>query len=72
MVPIIASYLLSDTEFNLTMFSTLLHCKDGKGGHLPQMPHAGSANDTLVSFLLPTSLATSVSCLINFFASFVL
>jgi len=38
MVEIIASYLLSDTEFNLTIFSTLLHCKDGWGGICPKCP----------------------------------
>jgi len=45
MVATIANYLLSDAEFNLTMFCTLLHCKDGGrwGGHFPQIPHAGSA-----------------------------
>jgi len=47
MVAIIASYLPSDTEFNLTIFSTLLNCKEGRGmgGAFAPMPHAGSAND---------------------------
>jgi len=37
MVATIASYLLSDIEFNLTMFSTLLHCKEG-GAFAPNAP----------------------------------